>query len=589
MKGSKLTVSGIVRLLLLSASGFVTCGTAFAQVAVPVSKYVVIQPIAVCKDDGSNCPIFGATCSTASNNVTTCTTFNNPDAAATSPTTPIGFLDVSPIPNTTKTNNVNITRQIWWQAGIDVTFLPMQRYNNTNFQSLGVSCTKSGCDSTGSPSFQMLSQGSPTFPVRSANCITSCDDPAALPNPHNAINLFFIHSLVPGNTSTPSPLYGFGWLNANGIAIASDGTFANNAWRYDTIAHELGHNLNLDHTIYGAGPTPTPTLTGIPATGIPGTGPADVMTAGASRKVTTNSLAEVNDVTPPNIPPWKTLDYLTLTSDENTKTLKVSQQTVSLKSGFINPSYDSVASAGGGLMAAASLAATTGTAATASSNAALTFTVDFPALSGGGPNGRSGAILANVVVTPPGNFNVVSNTFLVCDASHAASPPCVGFPTSTVNATGALLHGNNGVGNPNCAKPTISGPSIECLVVTIDPKTPFTADDNKRLVFSIEINNGSTPITLAELAGTDFSWIFETDQFDTSGNSIVAERVAMTSVFQSGGSTVSSQFLDPANPRLILNPDTFVGFTSISCTPGTNGKCPKPTGGNWATVSGSEP
>jgi hypothetical protein len=34
---------------------------------------------------------------------------------------------------------------------------------------------------------------------------------------------------------------------------------------------------------------------------------------------------------------------------------------------------------------------------------------------------------------------------------------------------------------------------------------------------------------------------------------------------------------------------TFVGFTSIPCTPSTNGKCPKPKGGDRATVSGAEP
>src|SRR6185437_8414414 len=122
------------------------------------------------------------------------------DPGAATTTTPIGFLDSN--------TNRNITRQIWWQAGIDVTFLPIKRYNNSNYHSLTVTCTKSGCDSTGSPSFQMLSQGSPTFPAPAAGCTSSCNDPAVATNTANAIYMFFVNSLVPAaNGTTPSPLY----------------------------------------------------------------------------------------------------------------------------------------------------------------------------------------------------------------------------------------------------------------------------------------------------------------------------------------------------------------------------------------------
>ncbi len=551
-----------VRGFLLSAAAFLVCGNAFAQ---QISKYIVITPVAVCATDGTNCPIFGASCPLPNaQGLQSCTFFSNPDAATT--TTPIGFLDSN--------TNRNLTRQTWWQAGIDVTFLPIKRYNNSSYQSLTVTCGKSGCDSTGSPSFQMLSQGSPSFPTKAAACTSSCDDPAAATNTANAIYAFFVNSLVPGNGS-PSPLYGFGWLNANGVAIASN-SFSQ--LRFDTLAHEIGHNCNLDHTVYGAGQFPIATILG--------TGPQNLMTAGAYRITPLTTPEAILDVTPPTIPPWKNADYLSLKSDENTRTLKTSEQTACFMSGFLNPSYNSNATAGGGIMAAAATNATT----TPSSSGAITFIVDFPAFPDH-PNGRPNADIANVVITPPGNFNIVSNSFLVCDAAHATSPPCVGFPTSTIKATAVLVHGNNGVGNLKCAKPLVSGPNQECEVVTIDPTTPFTAKNNNLLVFSTEIDNGSTPITLAQLAGTNFTWVFETDQTDSSGNTTVAERFATTSVFEppvNNQSAVNSGFPDPTQPSLVLNPDSFVGFTDIPCVLGSNGKCPKATGGNWKDA-GSEP
>jgi hypothetical protein len=460
--------------------------------------------------------------------------------------TPIGFVDT--------TSNLNITRQIWLQAGVDITFLPIKRYNNSNYQNLTVSCTKSSCDST-SPNggLQELSLGNPTFPTPM---------PPLAPASANAINVFFVNALTAGNTNTPSPIYGFGWLNGNGIAIAAN-TFYPTA-RLDTLAHEIGHALNADHTTFGAGSTNT--------SGTPDGGPVNVMTAGGYRMTPTSS----GNLSMPA--PGGALyalanglaDQLTLSSEENTK-LKTSQQTESLLSGFLNPSYNSLATAGGGLQAAASLAASTGTTSASSSSAPITFTVEFPP-SLTGSNGRPGAFIANLVVTPPGTFNIVSNSFFVF-------PP----PDSTINATAvtaALLHGNNGIGNLRCAKPLISGPNDECLVVTIAPNT-FTVGN--RLVFSVQINNGSTPIMLAQLAGTEFTWVFETDQTDSSGNTVVAERFATTSVFPGGGaSTVNSGFPDGTQPALILNPDTFVGFTDIACTPNAGGQCPKAIGGNWA-------
>jgi hypothetical protein len=99
-----------------------------------------------------------------------------------------------------------------------------------------------------SPQFQTLSdqpnisQGSSPSPVPPLS-----SDPST-------VNMFFVNKLNPPFSG--GTLYGFGWLCNNGVAIGGNTFFAPTPLqaRSDTIAHELLHNLCLDHTIYGAGP-----------------------------------------------------------------------------------------------------------------------------------------------------------------------------------------------------------------------------------------------------------------------------------------------------------------------------------------------
>lgn len=81
--------------------------------------------------------------------------------------------------------------------------------------------------------------------------------PPLSPNP-GTINLFFVNKLQPP-AALSGTLYGFSWIGNNGVAIGAS-TFAQPG-RPDTIAHELMHNLGLDHTTYGAGPWTAPTYT----------------------------------------------------------------------------------------------------------------------------------------------------------------------------------------------------------------------------------------------------------------------------------------------------------------------------------------
>ena len=76
----------------------------------------------------------------------------------------------------------------------------------------------------------------------------------------STINMFFVSKLNP--PASGGTLYGISWIGNNGIAIGGNTFFAPTPLqaRPDTIAHELLHDLGLDHTTFGAGPWVPPTL-----------------------------------------------------------------------------------------------------------------------------------------------------------------------------------------------------------------------------------------------------------------------------------------------------------------------------------------
>ena len=250
----------------------VACLAAGSARAVPITDYITVQPIDVC----------GAVCAPINNLGAGKNIWTN------APVGNVGFIDPS---------GVNVTRAIWNQAGIDVTYMPAVGYVNGSFLTLPVtSCSANGTDCQ-STQFQTLSQQAPI----STGTVPNPTTPAGVPVSRNAttINTFFIGALTPPQNQ-PGTLYGLAWVNNNGVAIASN-SLAGSGARPDTLAHEIGHDLDLDHNTFGAG------------------GAANLLTAGNTRTIPSaaNPLATLG----------KTTDQINTTQ----------QQPQALLSGFMNP------------------------------------------------------------------------------------------------------------------------------------------------------------------------------------------------------------------------------------------------------------
>ena len=124
-----------------------------------------------------------------------------------------------------------ITDKIWNQANIDVEFLPLNQLNDSTYLT------------TDEDEFLDLSfSGNPGDFGRHPDS-TETSGP---------INLWFVDVI---ETTTGLIQYGNAWIGLNGILISDDILdFNNGLGRVDVIAHELGHNLGLRHSTFGAGP-----------------------------------------------------------------------------------------------------------------------------------------------------------------------------------------------------------------------------------------------------------------------------------------------------------------------------------------------
>jgi len=638
--------------LLSVAVACLVSGAALAQ----VTNYVVVNPIDVCLATTSNgtttktCAPFGMNCTTNSNGSANCgSAFNNPAAAASTAqsiaTTPIGFVDQStwtdPSTNNQITNNTNITRAIWLQTGIDVVFLPMQEFDSplcttstgttttncnnlpsqwgspwtnftTDYRSLHivkVTCSD-GTVHFVSPDLAALSNytlcvGAPTTTVqRCPTCLVTPTVP--LYTDTRVFNMFFVNSISDlSNSPTVAQDNGLSWINGNGIAIAS-GTFASTAPVFDTLAHEIGHGLNLDHTTLGAGTACTGGKKYVYAGSDNG---CNLMDAGAIssggvtslfRTVPTSSACLPNSSTykggeffdldtilcgtsKTETPPAPQADQLLLGTSTST------QQGMALASSFMIPvaNVPSFVTAntttGGGKGAAVATATATTTATTAAVTnppcpagaQVVTFNIQYPEFLKSG--GRSaGEAIATLVVGLPQGFQFGSPAF--CNGSGTGNPPPTLFNPPT-GSNPQVINGNNGQGNDNCLKPINGAPSIQCLeiefTVTEDTSTnPPTVSgsftQNTSYTFSSVItnkNNNNNPVTnIMDLQCTtpsvlhclDLTYVF-TDLYAVSSFYGPSTKASML--------TANSNLPDATIRSTIVNASDFQNLASLSPLP----------------------
>ena len=468
-----------VWLYFLSASTCLTSAGALAQ----VTNYIVINPIDVCDSTGVSCAPINSQGQTVLNGTKTAAGFVFP--------TPIGFIDAS---------GADVTQAMWNQIGITLAYagtaagsspagyLVQQYKSATNavfptdrtkdYRTIHIQQASNG--TLQSSDFLILSQQQNPGGNCAVTLVPGCGiwtgfvpnptDPPGVPvaSQPNVANVFFVSTLVP---PAGGQLYGYSWKNNNGAAISANTLQGIKSLllppRPDTIAHEIGHMLDLDHTTFGAGPDPTTNTCSTTAdTGCT----VNLMTAGGtpSGNLRTEPMGTGNSPTPAPggalyVLSHGTGDQLTETSDE--PSLPVSQQTHAFLSGFVvNPIGNSMVTAshnppGGAtpMVATASLTATPVNAATAAS----------PAAAG---NSAQGDTTVYITVTGPDIFGETLDTFIIAIDKHnkiqfdpqnqaTFNPP---FGTSVKFS---YVAGNAGNGPAlGCGDP-----ATECLVIHLSP------------------------------------------------------------------------------------------------------------------------
>jgi Metallo-peptidase family M12B Reprolysin-like len=438
-------------------------------------------------------------------------------------TAQIGFID--PL------TKLNIAQAAWNQIGVSVTFQPVVQYNSPHnpystsplqpdYRWLHVvNC--STC-STGSSSNDLLLLTQQVGISQGATPATPLS-----PNP-TTINMFFVNTIIPATSGII--INGFSWDSNNGSAI-SENIFSAPA-RPDTVAHELGHMLGLEHTTLGAGPLTCPQP--YPDSYCP----ENLMTAGSATRQVPNGLINSSTVNcsgamlgeacwVPQVPPQNT------TQPDALDLLNPSQQAAVLLSGFMNP-----------------IPQATTTASDPAKSGVIKF--DVSGAAGGRPNET---LFAWVLVLPSAApkvahpFNIISESRqnLIQDADYPHP--------DTDNDFGAVYY--FGTQTSACATST-----ARCLIVEFNPPGAAALD---YVNFSMSFK---TPVTNADLCGAHVIYLFSDGYITTS--TLGPSPCSASSV------TANSQNPDLTTPPEIADTSTFVGSTNMPCTPLPDGTCPSP-------------
>jgi hypothetical protein len=353
--------------------------------------------------------------------------------------------------------------------------------------------------------------------------------------------MFFVNTIVP-----PGPgliIRGFSWDSGNGSAIASSQVFTA-PFSPDTIVHELGHVLGLEHTTFGAGPLTCPAP-------YPNSYCSEnLMTAGSGIRQVPSGLENCSDPNDPNInqacwvgevPPQNTLqpNALDLMTSGGMCTIAnpsacPSQQAAVQLSGFLNP-----------------IALSTTKATDPESTNFITYHLTGAS---GGRTDPQETLVAEVIMLPktaPPIDSVIaypSRESLVQDIDYPN-------PDDDNNFGGSYYFGK---------QQTIacSATTVQCMIIEFNtPGAGPTDSLDLQLTFKTE-----SGVTNTDLCGTKITYVF-------------SDGLITTSRLPCSGSTVTttSQLPDLRFQSEIANPATFVSATKLGCTPLPDGQtCPNP-------------
>ena len=549
-----------------------------------VCKFTV-QPIDVCSNDGSICPVINSLGDTA-----------GPDTSSN--TNLIGNIDPANL------TGPSLDQRAFAQIGVSMAVLPAvqwlspqnQQYpNNPNEPDYGWLHVCS-CDigsSTSCPSLNSCASG-----VSSLDLLAITQQPMiALSTPQtpytpmfplnslHSVSLFFVHVIDPFTMGTLEK--GFSWQGNNGGAIASDSVFPGSS--PGTVAHELGHMLgppNVDgHTILGAGgpggmvgclaayPDPSSECT------------ENLMTAGGaptgtfSRQLPSGlgqnhhkcnppampgQACWVPQVPPENTMPPNALDLLTTGGvglcDTTTISQCQSEQAAFLLSDLLDSIPNTVSTAsqsGSGTASTQAIGNTPLAAQSGASSSVNPIVFDVSGLSRANPGETLLAYVVIIPQPPAGSprFTFSRNPFKI--VSESRRNLLQDFDLQPLDGD---------VPYPPC-----DAKNVLCGEVEFNRHEGRGFGENDFMKFSLAILKGGAPARLSDLCGAQAAFIYSDGYTPTS----VFGRCSGSSPPSTLIATSLSQ--DPMTaPQLVTVPTPVVPNNTPACTPLPNGQCSNP-------------
>jgi hypothetical protein len=531
MRGMRWHCSPALWGLLLSVTACLAAGAASAQV--PVRNYVVVQPINVC---------------------------STPPAGQNPVCPPVINLN-DPV------TGINIADSIWSQVGIRVSFLPLVTWNSptnplargtdqfNDYRILHVCNCGSGAGACTSPAVPSCSTGSSSNdltlisqqPSISMNTVpnptnppggtTTCAvangvlGPPCVPVSTNAtvINQFYGFSIDPPTNQLHLSILGFSLDNGNASFISSSASA-------DTVAHELGHVLGLEHTSFGAGPltcsAPYPNSSCT----------QNLMTAGSGVRKVPSSLKNCGSSgkqacwfsqVPPNF-------TATSATPVPLDLMDTSQQAAAVQSGFLQP-----------------IPSSTTTVTDPTANSFLNFCITGPT------GGRSDeTLLAWVLMLPPTAPQVLLPVVPALPPSVSPPPPC----PHIVSRTNLIQDfdypkddADNNVGGTYYLGatwyPACRASGARCLIAEFNLPGAAATD---YVSFNMYFNASSAPVT--DLCGAEIIYLFNDGSIHSTQFPCPTGAPPITVA-------TTSQMPDLTVPVEIQSAANFVGATDTPCTP----------------------